>query len=811
MGKKSRPGSRETANKGGATAPEQSDNSQPIELRLAPGTSRRPWFAAVVALLVVGVAAALWFGRDRSPPGAPASPKAQAIAEARHVGGAECAACHAKEHAAWKGSDHDLAMQVADEKSMLGDFSGAKFTYAGTTSTFTRRDGRFFVNTDGPDGKLADYEIKYAFGVRPLQQYLIELPGGRMQALSIAWDSRAKAQGGQRWFHLYPDQKVKAGDWLHWTSTSQNWNFTCAECHSTNLRKNFDATAGTFKTTWSEVNVSCEACHGPGSNHVAWARKAGDWQAIANKGLVLALDERKGVTWAPVAETGNARRSTPRTASREIDVCARCHGRASRISDDYVHGKPPMDTHRLTRLDDATFWPDGQMRDEVYNWGPFVQSRMHAAGVTCSDCHEPHSLKLHAAGNAVCAQCHLRAKFDAASHTHHKPGTPGAACTACHMPTTTYMVVDPRHDHSMRIPRPDLSAQLGTPNACNKCHTKQTPQWAAAAIAKWTGKPPSGFQNFAEALQAGNSGAANARSQLQAVIDDKAQPALARASAIDRLGRMLTPATLETVNRSLDDPDPVVRLAAVEALGNEDTAARQRYLPRALDDPVRAVRIEAARALAGAPEKGLAESRRADFAKALDEYVRVQLYNADRPEGRMSLGNLRVQQGDTAAALAEYRKAIEIDPTFEAAYTNLADVHRNSASETEAEAALRQGLARNPRSAALNYALGLSLVRQKRKGEGLKALAAAAQLAPESARYSYVHAVALNDAGRSREALKVLESALARNPDDRDLLSGLAYFTAQGGDRARAQGYVKRLRALDPESPEYAQMEKQLK
>ena len=380
-------------------------------------------------------------------------------------------------------------MQVADDKTVLGNFANAKFAYAGTTSTFSQRDGKFFVNTDGPDGKLADYEIKYTFGVRPLQQYLIEFPGGRMQALSIAWDSRPKAQGGQRWFHLYPGQNIKAGDWLHWTAGGQNWNFTCAECHSTNLRKNFDAKANTYKTTWSELNVACEACHGPGSNHASWARKQGDWQALAaTKGLALALDERKGVTWAPVAETGNARRSVPRASTREIDTCARCHGRAARISDDYVHGKPPLDTHRLALLDDNLYWNDGQMRDEVYNWGSFAQSRMHAQGVTCSDCHDPHSLKLKAPGNAVCAQCHQPAKFDSPAHTHHAAGTPGAACAACHMPTTTYMVVDPRHDHSMRIPRPDLSAKFGMPNACNNCHTKQTAEWAAAAIAEWNGK-----------------------------------------------------------------------------------------------------------------------------------------------------------------------------------------------------------------------------------------------------------------------------------------------------------------------------------
>ena len=762
-------------------------------------------------LAVVTAGAVFWAQRDRPPPAAPPAPVAVAVAEAKYAGSAQCSSCHAREHAAWKGSDHDLAMQVADEKSVSGDFAGAKFTYAGTTSTFSRRDGKFFVKTDGPDGKLADYEIKYAFGVRPLQQYLIELPGGRMQALSIAWDARPKAQGGQRWFHLYPGQNIKAGDPLHWTGVQQNWNFQCAECHSTNFRKNFDATTGTFKSDWAAINVSCEACHGPGSNHVAWASKQGEWQAFqAGKGLALALDERKGIVWAPVAETGNAKRSMPRTTAREIEMCARCHARASRISDDYVHGKPPQDTHRLALLDDNLYWNDGQMRDEVYNWGSFVQSRMHAQGVTCSDCHEPHSLKSRAPGNAVCAQCHLPAKFDTAQHTHHAEGTPGAACAACHMPTTTYMGVDPRHDHSMRIPRPDVSAKLGMPNACNNCHAKQTAQWAADAIGKWTGKAPAGFQNFAAALRAGSLGAPGARGALLALIEDKSQPALVRASAMQRLGRLLTPVTIEITARELNDPDSLVRLAAVEALANAEPPTRQRYLPRMLGDPVRAVRTEAARALAGPPEALLSEPERASFAKALAEYVAAQTYNADRPEGRTNLGNIYAQRVDAAGAITEYRKALAIDPTFVPAYANLADLYRARGADGGAVAVLREGLARNPRAAALHHALGLALVRQKETAEGLKALRMASELAPESARFAYVYAVALNDSGQNREAMQVLATALKREPYDRDLLSGLAYFTAQAGNRELALGYARQLRALDPENSQYAQMEKQI-
>ncbi len=771
----------------------------------------KPRYVVLVALAVL-VAAAGWFAYRWYDARATAAPvAAEPAPAATYVGGKACAECHAKEHAAWQGSDHDLAMQVAHDKSVLGNFGGEKFVYAGTTSTFFRRDGRFYVNTDGPDGRNADFEIKYTFGVHPLQQYLIEFPGGRMQAFGIAWDSRPKAAGGQRWFHLYPGQNLKAGNPLHWTGIDQNWNYQCAECHSTNLRKNFDAAAGTFKTTWSELDVACEACHGPGSRHVAWARKEGDPKTYAtDKGLALALDERKGVTWTADASTGNARRSAPRQSAREIDMCARCHTRAGRFSDDYVHGAPLLDSHRLSLLDDGLYWNDGQMRDEVYNWGSFAQSAMYAQGVTCSDCHDPHSLKLRSPGNAVCAGCHAPAKYDSAAHTHHKDASAGAACASCHMPTTTYMVVDPRHDHSMRIPRPDLSVKLGTPNACNGCHAKQSAQWAADAIAKWTGKPPHGFQKFAEALRAGSVGAPGARGALLIVIDDRTQPAIARASALDRLGRMLTQATLDAVTRSLNDPDPLVRTAAVEALANTEPPLRHQYLARMLDDRVRSVRMAAARALAGPAERELTPAERPRFDAVLVEQIAAFLYTADRPEGRVGLGNLYAARGDAGGAIAEYRKAIEVDPTFVAAYANLADLYRVRGADAEAEAVLREGAVRNPQSAPLQYALGLTYVRQKRKPEALKALHEAARLAPDDARFAYVYAVALNDAKRNDEARKLLAAAQKRHPYDRDVLTGLAYFTAQAGDKASALRYARTLHDLDPENPEYERLIAQL-
>ncbi|MGD8956250.1 MAG: multiheme c-type cytochrome, partial [Chromatiaceae bacterium] len=374
------------------------------------------------------------------------------------VGKAACAACHAEEVERWGGSHHDLAMQEVTETSVLGDFENASLTHYGVTSTFYRANGMFMVRTEGADGKLADFAVRYVFGVYPLQQYLIEFPGGRLQALSLAWDTRSKEEGGQRWYHLYPGEKIAHTDELHWTRPSQNWNSMCAECHSTHLQKNYDAQSKSFSTTWSEIDVSCEACHGPGSIHIAWAEKKPGWEKHhSDKGLKLLLDERKGVSWPMDPQSGNARRSVPRTSEKEIEMCARCHARRSPITSQYVHGDRFMDHYLPRRLDEGMYFADGQMDDEVYVYGSFVQSRMYHAGVTCSDCHEPHSADLKVRGNAVCLQCHQAEKYDAPSHHFHKDEESGGSCAECHMPPRNYMVIDARHDHSMRIPRPDLS------------------------------------------------------------------------------------------------------------------------------------------------------------------------------------------------------------------------------------------------------------------------------------------------------------------------------------------------------------------
>jgi predicted CXXCH cytochrome family protein len=462
------------------------------------------------------------------------------------VGAPACASCHAQAYAEWAASDHHDAMQVANSNTVKGNFLGARFTYTGVASSFTSEGGRYRVRTDGPDGVLADFDVKYVFGFRPLQQYLIEMPGGRYQALGLSWDSRPKAQGGQRWFHLYQDEKVDHADELHWTAPAQNWNYTCAECHSTNLQKNYRAETKTYATTWSEINVSCEACHGPASGHVAWAGRA----AEPSKGLVFSMRDTSGGTWTLPPGASITKRTAPLSSRAEVETCARCHARRGQSWLDYQFGQPLASTHRVALLDEGLYEADGQQRDEVFEYGSFLQSKMYAAGVTCTDCHDPHTGVRKSQGNALCTQCHIPSAYDMTSHTHHRAGTPAADCRACHMPARNYMVVDARRDHGFKVPRPDESAKFGTPNACTSCHADRPASWAAAAVTRWYGAQAAARPSFTAAFVAARARAPGANAPLAAVIDDATQPAIVRATALSLLVPSADPAQAERVTRT---------------------------------------------------------------------------------------------------------------------------------------------------------------------------------------------------------------------------------------------------------------------
>jgi len=769
--------------------------------------SRVPIWLIVLGLVALfGVVALIWRGATEPPLELRSALDPSAAAsriDAEFVGSSACAECHGEETAAWQGSQHQRAMQHATSDTVLGDFASASFTHAGVVSEFLVRDGRYYVRTEGADGKPGEFEIRYTYGVDPLQQYLIEFPDGRLQALTIAWDTRPAEAGGQRWFHLYPHEEIPHDDELHWTQLQQNWNFMCADCHSTDVRKNYDAATDRFATSWAEISVGCEACHGPGSQHVAWATAGSvDAAAGAARGLTVRLDARRSATWRIDPATGSAVRSAAKPHDREMDVCAQCHSRRSQIAEGYHAGKPYLDHYLPALIESPLYWVDGQQRDEVYTWGSFLQSRMYARGVVCSDCHEPHSQQLRAPGNGICAQCHLASKYDGPQHHFHAAGTAGAACVGCHMPPDVYMVIDPRHDHSLRIPRPEETIAYGVPNACNDCHERESARWAAGQVREWYGDAPGGFQQFAGALASAEQGRARAAANLAALIDDRSQPDIIRATAAHRLVEHPDPVIQSSLVQGLNDPDPLVRRGALTALELFPPEGRLQLAAPLLDDPVRIVRIEAAYRLAGVSSSAFSPAQREAFTHAAEEFIAVQQYNADRPEALMLHAAFDARRGDVTAAEQRYRQVIERNPHYVPAYANLADLYRAAGREADAAATLHTGLEKVPPSAALHHALGLSLVRSQQLDRALPELERAAHLDPAAGRYAYVYAVALRSAGHVDRALEVLEAALERGPEDRDLLAAAITFNREAGRLDDALRYARQWARVSPEDSE---------
>jgi predicted CXXCH cytochrome family protein len=722
----------------------------------------------------------------------------------RFVGSESCAKCHQKEAALWNGSQHKHAMQHATAATVLGDFKNASFDYYKVRSRFFREDNKFFVETDGPDGKLATFQIKYTFGIDPLQQYLIEFPDGRIQALPIAWDSRPKDQGGQHWFHLYPNEEIKHDDVLHWTKLNQNWNFMCAECHSTGVHKNYDAVHDRFHTTWAEISVGCEACHGKGSRHVSWAYTQRSWWPFGKdndplKGLAVFLNERDGVTWQPDPKSRNPQRSVAAANTRrEVETCGLCHARRALLSEDWIPGQPLSDTHLVSGLAHGPYHADGQMLDEVYNYGSFKQSKMFAAGVTCSDCHEPHAAKIRAEGNGVCLQCHASDKYEALSHTHHGDVASKATCVACHMPVSTYMVIDKRHDHSLRVPRPDLSAKLGTPNACNDCHTDKSAQWAADAVERWFGPDRKGLQNYAEAFQASWADRADAAALLGVVAASQTTPAIARASALSELRSRVSPANIELARKNLSDVDPMVRIGALDMLEGLPGDRIWPLVAPLLSDSSRGVRIKAVSVLAAVPTTNQPSTDRAAFESATAEFIAVQRLNGDRPEAHSALGDFYRRRGLSTDAESEYKAALRISAQYAAAAINLADLYRQLGRDTDGESVLRMALASSGQDAGLHHSLGLTLTREKHPDGALSEFRTAAELEPDRSHYAYVYAVALHSSGYVDESMKILRENLTRHPDDRDTLLALVTFSRDSDDISIALEYAEQLSRITP-------------
>jgi tetratricopeptide (TPR) repeat protein len=699
------------------------------------------------------------------------------------VGSATCAECHRAESEAYSHSHHAKALTATNAetfKPLVGTHFASKL---GGTTSFMLRGEAPVVRTTTAKGKVEVLRVPYVSGVWPLQQFVVETERGKLQSLGVVWDSREPTDGGKHWFHVYGANGISPQEPLFFTSAAQNWNHMCADCHSTLVERHYDVANDRFATQWAELSVGCEACHGPGADHVNSAR------INPTQPTKLAARLQSAKPWAPSA-TGSP---TPRHQDgAEVETCAPCHSRRAPLAEGFLASDAFLDHFAPELLWPGRYHADGQVEGEVYEWGSFTQSRMYQAGVACSDCHNPHSGKTYASGDALCGRCHEPERFETPLHSHHS-GVNAPACIDCHMPPATFMQVDERRDHSIRVPRPDHSVAFGTPNACNGCHGKQPATWAREWARKWYPTLEE-RKHFVEALGKERQGAPDAPHALRKLAGDVTAPAIARATALERLGRYPSAKTLETFAAAVRGTEPLVVYGAVLGATQLPPTQRKGLLIPLVHSDVLAVRAAVGKALAGA-----IATEPNELVRLFDEVERTFYVSASRVETHIERSAFELARGRSAEAASSLETALRLEPCLVAAYLNLAEVERQRGDEAAAHAAIRSALTCSPKDAGARYALGLWYVRAKQPAAALRELQKAVELAPYDARFSYVFAVALAGGGKFEDAVRILDTSLANQPNDLESLRALARYLADSGQPERAAETQRRLDALSSE------------
>lgn len=686
--------------------------------------------------------------------------------EATYVGRETCIECHLTEHNDWIGSDHDKAMDHANSATVLGDFNNKSLDYNGMTHKFYKRDNRFYVFTDGETGKMEEFEIKYVFGHYPLQQYLVEFDRGRIQTLALTWNSKDSI-----WYHMsasvYKNEIIEHDNWLHWTNQAQNWNGMCSDCHSTNLVKAYDVNTDSYQTTWSEIDVSCEACHGPASDHLKWAAKADYARDTDNNfGLVV---------------------KTSGIDNKEyVDLCVRCHTRRGSLSD-FKHSAD-IYNHAIPNLPNGEeYHIDGQILDEDYVYGSFTQSKMFMQNVQCNDCHNVHSTKLLFDDNRLCTQCHRADDYDTYNHHFHKlkgekgeaviadDGVKfevgeGARCINCHMPAQFYMGPDYRNDHSFRVPRPDLTQTLGTPNACNQCHADKSTQWAVDFVNKWhgIGRPAQYGTSFKEA----QTGSQKGFEGLVHIYKDAVYPEIIRATAIHLLGANYQAQSREILYDALNNSNGHIRYNALQNLLIDDEKSLNTVLDL-LTDQTKAIRIECVTKLNGIPQEQIPGKYHEKIKLANKEYLEALEYSADFPAGKFNLANFYYNNKQSDQAEKFYKKALEQDKELHPIKINLAILYNNKGEHKKADLLLKNYLKNVPNDGATTFTYALFLSEQKRYDESMKYLLLAAKLSPDNPRIFYNAAMMYDFRNNAKDAAKYLQTAIKISPNDANFYMAL--------------------------------------
>jgi tetratricopeptide (TPR) repeat protein len=701
------------------------------------------------------------------------------------TGNISCQSCHKQEHNEWLTSHHYMAMLPANDSTVYGDFNNATFTADGVTTRFFKREGKFYIHTEDETGAYREMEVKYIFGFTPLQQYLVEFPGGRMQPTRMSWDTKAK-----KWFNQYAGEKMPAGDWLHWTGNGQNWNTMCASCHSTNVNKGYDELTDTYKTTYNDINVSCESCHGPGKNHIDYVNGSDYKDGKKTEGSLLLL-----------YKTGN------RMAA--INTCGYCHARRGDITGNPFPGPEVMEDYIPELPTTEFFFADGQMNDEDYNYTSFLQSKMFHRGVQCTNCHNPHTNKLKLDGSLVCSQCHAKDAYESEKHTLHKIGSAGVNCISCHMPSKIYMGNDLRHDHSFRIPRPDLTAKYGTPNTCNACHSDKSPQWAADAITKGYGKSP-GY-HWSEDLVAGSLLDAQSEPHLGKLAGDSAVPSIVRAATMRYLGQLNNENAGRTLLNYLGDSSAMVRYTALKGLRNFDPQLWLSAASSLLSDKVRAVRIAAADLYLDIPQNQIPQEHFQAYTNAKSELDRFIHYQTDFAQGNLQAGDYFQRQNDLASAAKYYKRAILKDSQLVNARVNLAANLNATGKNSEALQQLQIASKIQPTSDHIFYTLGLLYSEMGDVKNADAAFRQAVTINPANIRALYNYGLLLSQNGRNGDAEKLFIQALKTEPTNGDVLFAITilYVQEKQFDKAIEKGRI--LKQFHGNNPAYAQLLQNLK
>ncbi len=694
-----------------------------------------------------------------------------------------CQSCHKTEYSHWLSSDHFKAIQPANDSTMPAGFNNQTFTADGITSRFFKKDGKYIINTQGEDGANHDYQVKYTFGYYPLQQYLVEFPDGKMQVTRQSWDSKNK-----KWFHQYAGQKIPSHDWLHWTGSAQNWNTMCARCHSTNLQKNYDFATDSYHTTHSVLTVSCESCHGPGKKHIEYINSSEYKDGEKTAGSFLLL-------------TRNADQIT------QINTCAPCHMRAGEISNNFIQSNELLDNYIPEIPSTDFYYADGQMRDEDYTYASFLQSKMYRQGVKCSNCHNAHSEKNVFTGNQLCLQCHAK-KYDDFSHTFHAVNTEASLCKSCHMPGTVYMGNDLRHDHALRVPRPDLSVLYGTPNACNKCHSDKPASWAADAVKKWYGLKRA--YHFSEDLIPASKENAATEGHVLRLMNDTATPAIIKATALYYLKNITTQSSLQILLTGLQQTDAQVRYRSLRSLSNFPPDVWINSVLPLLSDKVRAVRIAAANLMITLPAAQIPSAYQNSFAAAKNELQNYVLYQTDFASGSLMAGDYYLKQNDYLNAQQYYVRALKKDTAMNEARLNLSVVFNLSGKNNEALKVLQEALKIDPGNDRIYYNLALLYNEMNDKAGAEESLKKAVVLHSQNPRVYYNYGLLLQQKGKINEAVIQMQKAVVLSPGDAELNYALCWLYVQSKQTEKAKQAAVKLKQLNTNNPEYEKLIQQL-